>query len=170
MTDQSNGENISESTEGQQGAQIDVSAILEKLTMHGDVLAKLAAAPETVNADGLKHLSDQTKTMVETIQALPGQVQSTVKQTITANETAAMDRVQALELALTRREIMAEFGFGRDDEKLFAPYKTADEIRDVAKSLAERIKTAAPAKSSAVTFAKPDDVKIASHLSHLRSN
>lgn len=165
MTDQNNGANGSEGTEGQNQHGFDLKPILDKLNMHSEVLAKLADAPETVNADGLRHLSEQVKPMLEAIKTLPEQVQSTVKQTVAERENAALEQVNSLKLTLDRREIMSKYGLDRDDEKLFLPYKTAEEIEEAAKAISDRL---AAAKPKSFEFSNPGEVKIADHLAHLR--
>jgi len=132
--------------------------IAELLTAQSAILAKLAEKPESVNADGLKHLSDQTRMIVDKLAEIGGG-EAGVKQ--------ALAQVDSLKLQLARAEIIREFGIAKDDESLLPELSDVTNLRAAAEKLATRLKAAVPKSAFEANAPKVDISKIAPHLRHL---
>ena len=140
----------------------DATAILDKLEKQGAVLERLGNKPEEVNADGLKHLGNQTKELAESVKAFMTNMEKKSE-----GESKALSEIQSMKLEIAREKTILKHGLSEEDGDLLSKFNSVEEMDEFAERLSNRLKEASP--KSQFNFGERKKVEnVPSHISQIK--
>jgi hypothetical protein len=121
----------------QSNEQIDFQILQEKLNQHGEILARLAENPSTVNTDGLKHLSEQANVLAKAVIAIKTIVEQE-NSTFKTQLTSLMDESLKNKFELEKQKVVKQYNLSDEAAMLLDKIKMED-LDTFGKTLSETI-------------------------------